>query len=265
MFAKTVLYGWFGLVGILAAGCAKQEPAPELAASEMIVPPLRYFGGIGGDFSLTDHNGVAFRLAHQQAKAVLLFFGYTFCPDVCPLTMSKIAQVYDRLAVGPEKLLTVFVSLDPQRDTPQVLKEYLGYFSVGAVGLSGSTQAVARVVEVFGAQYNFREAAGDGYLVNHSTGTYLLDANKAVRFLFDHQDSPKKMAAVIQSLFDEQEKGGPMSGSVTADTSLIFAILRNLGVCGVCPPGGVVEDEPFWFVGNQAVVAAAADKIVSKR
>ena len=125
---------------------------------------------------------------------------------------------------------------------------------------SEASAAVDRVVDIFGAQYSFGAPAGGGYLVNHSTGTYLLDANKAVRFLFDHQDSPQKMAAVIQSLFDAQKKDGAltMRSPAVADTSLIFAVLRNPAICGVGSPEDLAEDYPFWFVGNDAGVDAAA-------
>ena len=188
--------------------------------------------------------------AEQKAEAVLLFFGYTFCPDVCPLTMSKIAQVYDQLKVGPEQLLTVFISVDAVRDTPQILKEYLGYFSVGAIGLSGSEEVLGRVIEMFGAQYRIDESTTGNYLINHSTGTYLLDAKKAVRFLFDHQDSATKMALVVQALFNEQSKNVVTSGTVGVDTSLIFTLLQYPGICGASPVGNIMDDS-FWFIDNQ--------------
>ena len=106
---QLICYVWFGLLANLISGCGLDKPAPKIEDLETVVPSLRYFSGIGGDFSLIDQQGNPFLLSEQKSEAVLLFFGYTFCPDVCPLTMSKIAQVYDQLKVGPEQLLTVFI------------------------------------------------------------------------------------------------------------------------------------------------------------
>src|SRR5687767_12255498 len=96
--------------------------------------------GYGGDLSLTAHDGRPFRLQDLRGNAVLLFFGYTSCPDMCPLTMSRIASARDQVGGDASRVQTLFVSIDPNRDTPDVLKEYVGSFAMPVTGLTGSDE-----------------------------------------------------------------------------------------------------------------------------
>jgi protein SCO1/2 len=100
----------------------------------------------GANFTLTDQDGRPFQLSSLRGRVVLLFFGYTSCPDACPTTLSKLARVYKLLGRHRERVVTLFVSVDPGRDTPRVLKEYLKYFRVNAVGLTGTKEEIDRVV-----------------------------------------------------------------------------------------------------------------------
>ncbi len=153
------------------------------------------------DFTLTDQNGQPFHLKDHRGKVVFLFFGYLSCPDVCPTTLSKLARVYSLLGPQKSKILTVFVSVDPARDTPAKLKEYLEYFHVPSVGLTGTKEQIDQVVNAYKASYeNVQTESAIGYLVNHSDYIYVLDIQGTVRFLARPEDRPEKIVEITQSL-----------------------------------------------------------------
>src|SRR5579862_6634820 len=131
--------GWMvGLLVLALVGCQRTE-LPVLA--------------VGGDFALTDYNGQRFELSSLRGKAVLIFFGYTSCPDVCPTTLSKLSEVYKKLGGDAKRVKTLYITVDPGRDTPAVMKDDLSNFEVDAVGLTGSKAQIDKVVAEYGAQY----------------------------------------------------------------------------------------------------------------
>jgi len=173
------------------------EPVPE-------IPELQEYGGLGGDFALTDQHGNPFRLSQLRGRAVLLFFGYTHCPDFCPLTLSKLTRVFELLGERREQVRTVFVSVDPERDSPANLEEYLEYFAVDAIGLTGSQARIDSVARQYGVAHERRESgSAAGYFVDHSTYVFLIDSQGEVRFIFKHGDAPELMAAVVGRLLEE--------------------------------------------------------------
>lgn len=157
---------------------------------------------IGGDFALTDHTGARFELQSQRGKLLLVFFGYTMCPDVCPTTLSKLSAVMRRLGDAKGDVRTLYISVDPERDTPEVLKADLALFQLDAVGLTGTRAEVDAVVKLFGASYEIvptPESAGR-YSVSHSTTLYLLDREGRVRQTFPYEATVDEIAAGIESL-----------------------------------------------------------------
>ena len=193
----------FALLGACGAQPEAQSEAPPLV--EVEVPPLQDFGGIGGDFALVDQHGARFELQSLRGQAAMLFFGYTYCPDICPVTLSKMGRVYQLLEEHQQELTTLFVTVDPQRDTQEKLAEYLDYFAIDAIGLRGNKEEIDQVVRQYGAHYSLGEEQ-EAYLVDHSTYTYLIDPQGKVRFLFRRSDGPELMAAVVDQLFTEVEK-----------------------------------------------------------
>lgn len=153
------------------------------------------------DFTLTDHNNKPFHLKDHRGKAVLLFFGYLSCPDVCPLTMARLSKVYKFLGEDSPKVMTVFVTVDPQRDTIVRLKEYFEYFDINALGLTGSKEQVDAVVNAYKAVYEKVETeSAAGYLMNHTDYVYLIDPKGTVQYLFhEDEDKPEKMAQIIKA------------------------------------------------------------------
>lgn len=134
------------------------------------------------DFQLTDHNGKPRTLADFRGKVVAIFFGYTHCPDVCPTTMADLAQVRRKLGQDADKLQVLFVTLDPQRDTRELLAQYVPAFDPAFLGLYGDAQATAQAGKNFAVTYQ-KQQTTSGYNIDHSSGTFLIDTNGKVRLL----------------------------------------------------------------------------------
>ncbi|MCU7845087.1 MAG: SCO family protein [Candidatus Thiodiazotropha sp. (ex Monitilora ramsayi)] len=144
---------------------------------------------IGGDFTLHSSRGEV-SLKQLRGKVVLLYFGYTKCPDVCPTSLAFLTQALNEL--DDEELKSVqgiFISVDPKRDTFTVLDEYVEYFHANLIGVTGSDKEIAEVAKRYGAQYYevSLEDSAFGYAVNHSSATYLITPQGELRFLFPHQ------------------------------------------------------------------------------
>ena len=155
----------------------------------------------GGDFSLTDHNGQRFRLSDQHGKVILLFFGYTSCTEACPVILGRINSVFKLLGRERDKALAVFVSVDPQRDTTLVLRDYVRFFSAQTVALTGSREEIDAVVRQYGARYEIEKSASAlGYHVSHTTDIYLIDRHGALNGRFKHTDNAAMIAGRVKSL-----------------------------------------------------------------
>src|SRR5262249_24566012 len=138
-----------------------------------------------------------------RGQVVLLFFGYATCPDACPTMLAKLASVYKTLGQKKDRVLTVFVSVDPARDTPAALKKYLAYFRLNAVGLTGTKEEIDAVVKQYGAYYEIEKSASAlGYHINHSTTLYVIDQSGAVKSQFKHTDKPDAIAAAVRLLIE---------------------------------------------------------------
>lgn len=142
---------------------------------------------IGGDFELTDHTGGRTRLADLRGHAVLLFFGYTHCPDICPTALADMRLVVGRLAERSDRVRVVFVSVDPERDTPEALRAYVTHFDPRFLGLTGTAAEIDAVTRRYGAVYEIgpRDARGD-YPVGHSAFTYLVGADGTLVAMFPY-------------------------------------------------------------------------------
>jgi protein SCO1/2 len=126
------------------------------------------------DFHLTDHNGKSRSLQDFSGKVVVLFFGYTHCPVVCPTTMADLAQLMRQLGKNAEHVQVLFITLDPERDTPELLAKYIPAFDSTFLGLSGDAQATAQAAKSFGVNYIKQFNKNGDYSVDHSDGTYLI-------------------------------------------------------------------------------------------
>jgi len=184
-----------------------------LVALAAAVPVVAGCGGaslpvlpIGGDFALTDHNSAPFELTSLRGNVVLIFFGYSMCPDVCPTTLSKLSSVSRQLAQVGAHFKTVYITVDPDRDTPEVLKADLGSFGLDAVGLTGPRAAIDSVVALYGASYQIVPTPGSaaGYSVSHTTRLYALDAEGRVRMIFAYEATVDEIVRGIQAILAEE-------------------------------------------------------------
>lgn len=159
----------------------------------------------GGELALTDHNGSKRSLADFRGKLVVLFFGYTHCPDVCPTTLSDVAAAFKKMK--PEDVARVqvlFVSVDPERDTPEMLKQYVPYFHPSFLGLYGTKEEVAAAAKAFRIFYRKHvEPGASGYLVDHTAGSYVLDGQGRLRLFQPFAQPPDDIAHDLSLLLRE--------------------------------------------------------------
>jgi len=158
---------------------------------------------MGGDFTLESTDGPV-SLQDFRGKAVLVYFGYTHCPDVCPMALGVISAAMHALD-EPDKdyVAGIFVSLDPVRDSPQLLKQYAGFFDHRIVGVTGSPTMLEQVAAGWHVDYNVPQAsAGDNYAVEHSTFIYLVNREGQIVELFDEKTAPSVIAQSIHRWLD---------------------------------------------------------------
>ena len=154
----------------------------------------------GGDFVLHSSKG-PFSLKDYRGKVVLLYFGYTKCPDICPTSLSFMTQALNGLDDDElKKVLGVFVSVDPKRDTFELLDEYVAYFHRNLMGVTGSEKEITDTAALYGAQYYEVELEGSafGYSVNHSAVTYLIAPDGELRFIFPHGTPPSVILEAVR-------------------------------------------------------------------
>ncbi|MFS0772884.1 SCO family protein [Sphingomonas sp. 1P08PE] len=185
------------LLSLALAACQNATPDNSTSA-----PPLAG-ARIGGPFTLIDQDGRTVTDRSFAGKYRLMYFGYTFCPDVCPTDVAAIAaglkQVADRSPAQAAKVAPVFVSVDPERDTPAVLKQFAGAFPIRLTGLTGSTAAIDAVKKAYGVYAARGEATpGGGYMVDHSRQAYLMDPDNRPIALVPQDKGPDAVAATIE-------------------------------------------------------------------
>ena len=154
---------------------------------------------LGGPFSLTDHTGRAVTQADFAGRFLLVYFGFTYCPDVCPTELGTIAAALDALEEQGERVTPVFVSVDPERDTPAAMADYVSRFHPRMVGLTGTPEqvaAAARAYRVFYAKVNRPEMTQ--YLMDHSSFIYLVGPDGKVRALFRPETAPEAIAQAVR-------------------------------------------------------------------
>ena len=151
-------------------------------------------GAIGGPFSLVDHRGRSVTDADVIDRPSLIYFGYTFCPDVCPLDAARNALVVDILAEHGVDAHPVFISVDPERDTPEVLARFVGNLHERMVGLTGSPEQVRAASQAYRTFYQRQEGDEEFYLVDHSTFSYLALPGHGVVEIYRRSQSPEEIA-----------------------------------------------------------------------
>lgn len=156
---------------------------------------------IGGPFRLTDTEGRERTPDDFRGKLMLVEFGYTFCPDVCPLGLQLFADVLDRLGPAADQVAPIFITFDPARDTPEVLKPYVQHFDPRITALTGPREAIDAVTKAYGVYYRLGSdaATNPNYLVDHSAILYLMGRDGKFLTHFTHETPPDRVAAAIRS------------------------------------------------------------------
>lgn len=192
------------LLGLAAAALA-------LAGCDKLAPgSLTPFNGVditgsdlGPDFRLTDHNGKERSLADFKGKAVAMFFGYTHCPDVCPTTLSDMANALKALGPDGQRVQVLFVTVDPKRDTPELLKGYVPAFNPTFLGLYGDAAATAKVTKDFKIYAAERPGkTPESYTVDHSAQTLVFDAKGKLRLMLAWGTPGDKIASDLRILLN---------------------------------------------------------------
>jgi protein SCO1/2 len=164
-------------------------------AAVLLFPKMETFRGTlydpalpAPEIELARENGSSFRLSEQRGNLVLLFFGYTSCPDVCPTTLSDLRKVNEELGSAANQVKVVYVTVDPERDTPEVIQKYVSIFNPAFIGLSGSPDELAPVWKDYGVYREIDQVASSasGYLVTHSSRVYVIDQDGNLRLSYSY-------------------------------------------------------------------------------
>lgn len=197
MLSRRLVLAGAAAAALVLAGCDKLSPTPKASFNGVDITGADY----AQKLNLKDPDGKVRSLDEFKGKVVVVFFGFTQCPDVCPTTMAELAEVKRSLGADGDKVQGIFVSVDPERDTPELLKAYVGNFDPGFVALRGTpeeTKAAAREFKVF---YTKVPGKTEGaYSVDHTAGSYLFDPQGKVRLFTRYGAGAQALAADIKSL-----------------------------------------------------------------
>ena len=182
------------LTVILLTACGEKQSA-EFKATDITGADF------GQDFHLTDHNGQPRKLADFRGKVVMMFFGYTHCPDVCPTTLTEMALLIKQLGKAGNQVQVLFVTVDPSRDTPALLAQYMPAFNPSFLGLYGDEATTAKVAKDFHIFYQKQPGAdGKQYTIDHSAGTYVFDKNGRLRLFMRYGQNLNDMEHDVKIL-----------------------------------------------------------------
>ncbi len=182
----------FLTLALLLAGCDSRPQFGNTDISE---------ADYARDFALTDHTGKPRTMADFRGKAVVIFFGYTQCPDVCPTTMTGMTEAMKLLGEGATKVQVLFVTVDPERDTQQLLAQYVPVFHPSFLGLYADPQTIAKTAQAFRVFYKKQPGSTPTtYTVDHTAGSYVYDPQGRLRLYIKHGEKPEVIAKDLKLL-----------------------------------------------------------------
>ncbi|HRL22331.1 SCO family protein [Alcaligenes sp. SDU_A2] len=184
-------------LGLLLSACTPEPAQPAFQGSNIAGSHF------GQDMEMVDTSGQTRRLDDYRGKVLVVFFGFTHCPDVCPTSLAQLHAAQQLLGQDAEKMQAIMISVDPQRDTPALLRTYLDAFSPDFVGLTGSADQLARTARSFKAFYARSGAAGSAhYSMDHSSSFYVIDQTGQARSLLRGDATPEEIAHDVRLLLD---------------------------------------------------------------
>ena len=197
-----------GLLAAISAGLIAWQATIAFKKNDEISPgAMRPNVEIGGPFTLTNHHGEQVSASDFEGKHLLIYFGFTFCPDVCPLDLAIIGDTMDLIAEEEpdlkDRIQPLFITIDPERDTPDVIGEYATTFHPDFIGLTGSVDEIGTVASSFKVYYAKNQTGedADDYLMDHSAFTYVAGPDARVQLIFRRDTDPAIMADDIIALF----------------------------------------------------------------
>ena len=186
------------LAGAALPGCDSARPSPFKA---IVITGAEYAQELG----LTDTEGRVRTLADFKGKLTVVFFGFTYCPDVCPTTMQELAAVKQAMGPDGERVQGVFVSIDPERDTPEALRAYVGAFSPDFIALRGSAEETRAIAKRFKVYYRKVPGQTDGsYTMDHTAGSYVFDTRGRIRLFTRYGSGTDALKHDLQLLLQER-------------------------------------------------------------
>ncbi|TFH66555.1 MAG: SCO family protein [Gemmatimonadales bacterium] len=189
-----VILGLAGVFLILRPGANETEVDPkQYVLSDPLPAPI---------FTLTSHRGEPVSSTDFPDRLLAVFFGYTFCPDVCPLTLSNLSLAFQELGEAATRIQLLFISVDPGRDTPERLGQYLAAFNASFVGLTGAEEEIREVANAFGVFFA-RSGEGEDYTVDHTARTFVIDPAGRIPLTFPVTATPEEMARDFTLLLGE--------------------------------------------------------------
>jgi protein SCO1/2 len=181
---------------LIASGALGQVAGSQLYGAFKYDPPVP-----APDFRLLDADGRPLALEDLRGKYALIYFGYTFCPDVCPDTLLSLARIRGELGERASQVKLVFVTVDPERDTPEVIGRYVRRFAPDLIGLTGDPATIAQVARSFGVRYNKVSYGRAGnYAVDHSAYIFLVDRGGRLLYRFDYREGWQELSRTLQAL-----------------------------------------------------------------
>lgn len=187
-------------LGGLLAGCDQPLSSPPAAAFKGIdIAGAPY----GRGFALTDFNGQSRTLADYSGRVVMLYFGFVQCPDVCPTALTRAAAVKQQLGADAAQLQVIFVTVDPERDTPELLRDYMAAFDPSFMALTGSPEQIKAVADEFRVYYK-KVPTGSTYTMDHTALSYLFDREGHIRVVLRHEQTADDYTADIRQLLAEK-------------------------------------------------------------
>jgi len=190
-----------GVALVVAAGAygAGRASRPYRLHGRLLEPPPPAVG-----FTLTARGGQRFNLSDFRGQVVLLYFGYTHCPDVCPASVSEVGRVWKQLGDDAQHAQFIMITVDPERDTPEEMADYVGHFNPSFLGLSGAPEEIKAVTDNYAVFYEYEDHGSQaGYLVSHTASLMLIDREGLWRAVYPFGTPAEEIAPDMRHLIDE--------------------------------------------------------------
>jgi protein SCO1/2 len=186
------------VLGVASLGFAQTTAQSKAESTRLMSELMSGKGQVGGPFTLLDHTGKKRSLAEFKGKVVLIYFGYMFCPDICPTDLSNLAALLKRLGKDGDQVQAIFITLDPARDTPELIGKYVQHFDKRILGLRGTEQQTKQVATQYKTFYEKVSLKGNQYVIDHTAFTYIV--NRAGKYLafFPPGTSPERMEVMVR-------------------------------------------------------------------